>query len=67
MFRESEEKQDGVEVAVKQDAYDTPIHEKTQEDINAILPYGYEVNDDRLLDPENTPSATGNNDQPVYK
>ena len=44
-----------MEVVVEYDARETPIHETTQEDINSLLADGYEVDDDRLSDHDNTP------------
>ena len=49
------------------DSRETPIHATTQEDINALLSDGYEVDDDRLPAPKNKPIPTGDNDRPVYK
>ena len=40
-------------VAVEYDALETHIHEPTQEDINALLEYGYKVDDDGHPDPDN--------------
>ena len=45
---------------VESDTRETPIHATTQEEINALLADGYEVDDDRLTDPENKPSPTYN-------
>ena len=55
------------EVVVKYDARETTINANTQYELNALLADGYDVNDDRLPAPENTPSNTGKNNQPVYK
>ena len=66
-FEDSEEKEERGEVSVESDARETPIHATTREDINALLADGYEVDDDRLPAPENTPRNTGKTDQPVYK
>ena len=66
-FKDREEKEEGGEVAVESDARETPINATTREDINALLAYGYAVNDDRIPVPENTPSNTGKTEQPVYK
>ena len=55
------------EVVVKYYALETPMHANTRENINALLADGYEVDDDRLPDPENTTSNTGKKNQPVYK
>ena len=59
VFEDSEEKEEGGEVAVKYDAIETPIHATTREDINDLLADGYEVDDDRLPATDITPSATG--------
>ena len=66
-FEDSECKEDRVDAVVKSDAHETPIHATTIEVINALLADGYKVNDDRLPDPDNTPSNTVKTDQPVYK
>ena len=65
-FKDSEYKQGRGEVVVKYNSCETTIHAITQEDIHALQADGYEVNDDRLPDPENTPSNTGKTDQLVY-
>ena len=49
------------------DSHETPIHETTREGINVIPEDGYKVDDDRIPAPKNKPSATGKNDQPVFK
>ena len=54
-------------VAVKYDAHQTLINENTQEDISAILANGYRVDDARLTEPDNKPSAGGDTDRPIYK
>ena len=51
MLKDSEEK-DEAGGGVKSDARDIPIRATTREDINALLEYGYEVNDDRLPTPQ---------------
>ena len=66
-FEESEEKEYWGEVVVKSDARETPIHATTREDINALLADGYEVDDDRLPAPKNTPRNTVQTDLMVYK
>ena len=63
----SKEKEYMGEVMVKYDALETPMHANTQENINALLADGYEVDDDRLPAPGNTPINTGKKYQPVYK
>ena len=55
------------EVVVKYDPCENTIHANTQENINALLADGYEVDDDILPATENTPSNTGGNNQPIYK
>ena len=67
VFKQSEEKDEGGEVAVKSDARENPIHATTREDINDILADGYEVGDDRTTSTKNKPSATGKSGRPVYK
>ena len=52
-------------VGVKYDSCETTIHATTQEGINTLLADGYKVDDDRLPDPNNKPSLTGNTYQPV--
>ena len=67
MFKNSEYKEEGGEVAVESDACDTLIDATTQEDINALLADGYEADDDIISAPSNKPIYTGDTDQPVYK
>ena len=55
------------EVVVKYYSLETPMHANTQENINALLADGYEVDDDRLPAPENKHSPIGETEQPVYK
>ena len=66
-FKDRKDKEERVEVAVKYDARETPIHATNWEGINALLADGYKVDDDRLPVPYNTPSNTGKRDQMVYK
>ena len=66
-LEDSEEKEERGEVAVESDARETPIHATNREDINALLAYEYEVDDDRLPAPENTPRDTCQTDPTVYK
>ena len=56
-----------MEVVVKSNTRETTMHAMTQEDINSLLADGYEVNDGRLPDPKNKPSAIDDTEQPVYK
>ena len=67
MFEDSEEKKVRREFAIVSNARETPINETTQEDINAHLAVGHEVDDDRLPDIENKPIPTRNTDLSVYK
>ena len=67
VFKDSEDKEEGGEVAVESDAHETPINGTNREDINALLSDGYRVHDDRLPAPENKPSTTGDTERPVYK
>ena len=66
-FKDIEEKDYRGEVAVKYDTQETPICANTPEYINALLLDSYEVDDDRLPDPDNTLINTGKTYQPVYK
>ena len=67
VFEDIEDNEERWEVAVESDDCGTPICATTREDINDLLEDGYEVDDDRLTAPENTPSNTGKTGQPVYK
>ena len=66
-LEDSKEKEERGEVAVKSNARETPIHATTREDINALIVDGYEVDDDRLPDHDNTPINTCKYNQPIYK
>ena len=66
-FEDSEDKGERGGGAVKSDAREAPIHATNWEDINSLLAYGYEVDDDRLPAPENTPNNTGKTDKLLYK
>ena len=52
----------GGEFAVKYYAFETLIHAATRENINDILDYGPDVDDDRLTAPHNKPIATDETD-----
>ena len=52
--------------AVKSDARETPIYATTREDKNTHLEDAYEVDDDRLAAPDNTPGNTVKTKQPLY-
>ena len=43
------------------------MHATTLEGINALMQDWYELNDGRLLSPENKPSARGDTRRPIYK
>ena len=45
----------------------TPMNATNQEDKNSILRDGHKVGDDRHPEPENKPSARGDNDTALYK
>ena len=53
--------------AVKSNAHETSIRVSNLEDINALLEYGYEVDDDKLPAHENKTITTGKTYQTVYK
>ena len=57
----------GVEVLFKYNARDTLIHATTQEDINALLEDGYEVDDDIFPAADNKLSSTGKTELLVYR
>ena len=40
-------------MVVESNARENPINATTSEDINYLLKYGYEVDNDRIPDPEN--------------
>ena len=53
MFKDSEDKKERGEFAIKSDVRETPIYETTLEDINDLLDSGH----------EEKPSPTGDTDQ----
>ena len=62
-----DKKYDKREVIVQYDAPVPFMHLKPREYINALLEYGYEVNNNNFPSPENKPRARGDTDQPVQK
>ena len=67
VFKDSEEKQERGEVVIISDAHETPIHATNLEGINDLLGDGYQVDDDRLKDPDNKSRPASNNGPPVNK
>ena len=67
VLEDSEDKEQGGQFEFKYDARKNPIHKTTQEDINALLAYGYEVDYDILPAPKKKSRSTGDTDRSVYK
>ena len=65
MFKDSEEKEEGEEVAIKSYAHETPISETIWENINDILADGYVVDGVIITAFKKKPSATGDTDRPT--
>ena len=67
VFEDIEDKEDEVEVAVDSYQHDTTINAANQEDINAILVDGYEVEDGRHPETNNKLRNRGDTERKIYK